>query len=63
MLRKRLTDRKAKGMASYEEAERFVEFSVMRNGRTCLERSGGADLTLLMTGDGEFVRADRQAET
>lgn len=63
MLRKRLTDRKAKGMASYEEAERFVEFSDMRNVRTCLERSGGADLTLLMTGDGEFVRADRQAET
>lgn len=62
MLRKRLTDRKAKGMSSYEEAERFVDFSDMRNVRTCLERSGGADLTLLMTGDGEFKRTDREAE-
>ena len=62
MLRKRLTDRKAKGMSSYEEAERFVDFSDMRNVRTCLERSGGADLTLFMTGDGEFIRADQKAE-
>lgn len=63
MLRKRLTDRKAKGMPSYEEAECFVDFSDMRNVRTCLERSGGADLTLYMTGDGEFIRADREAGT
>ena len=54
LLRKRLTDRKAKGMASYEDAERFVEFSDMRNVRVCLEKSGGADLILKMTGDGAF---------
>ena len=55
LLRKRLVDRKAMGMASREEAERFVEFSDMRNVRTCLERSGGADLVLEMVGDGEFA--------
>lgn len=55
LLRKRLVDRKAMGMASREEAERFVEFSDMRNVRTCLERSGGADLALEMVGDGEFA--------
>lgn len=55
LLRKRLVDRKAMGMASREEAEKFVEFSDMRNVRTCLERSGGADLVLEMVGDGEFA--------
>lgn len=55
LLRKRLVDRKAMGMASREEAERFVEFSDMRNVRNCLERSGGADLVLEMVGDGEFA--------
>ena len=54
LLRRRLTDRKAKGMASCEEAEKFVEFSDMRNVRTCLENSGSADLELEMTGDGEY---------
>ncbi len=55
LLRKRLTDRKAKGMKSYEEAMRFVEFSDLRNVRTCLKHSGGADLTLRMIDDGEFT--------
>ena len=55
LLRKRLVDRKAMGMTSREEAERFVEFSDMRNVRTCLERSDGADLVLEMAGDGEFA--------
>ena len=55
LLRKRLVDRKAMGMTSREEAEKFVEFSDMRNVRTCLERSGGADLVLEMVGDGEFA--------
>lgn len=54
LLRKRLTDRKAMGMATRQEAEKFVEFSDMRNVRTCLEHSGDADLTLEMTGDGEY---------
>ena len=54
LLRKRLTDRKAQGMASYEEAEAFVDFSDMRNARRCLAHSGRADLTLEMIGDGEF---------
>ena len=54
LLRKRLTDRKAMGVATREEAERFVEFSDLRNVRTCLEHSGGADLILEMTGDGEY---------
>ena len=54
MLRRRLTDRKARGMATREEAEKFVDFSDMRNVRTCLEHSGSADLILEMTGDGEF---------
>ena len=64
LLRERLVDRKAKGMATRREAERFVEFSDMRNVRTCLEHSGGADLTLEMTGDGEFrVVADQARKT
>lgn len=54
LLRRRLTNRKAMGMASYDEAERFVEFSDMKNVRTCLEKSGDADLILRMTGDGEY---------
>ena len=54
LLRRRLTDRKARGMATREEAEKFVKFSDMRNVRTCLEHSGSADLILEMTGDGEY---------
>ena len=54
LLRTRLTDRKAMGMATREEAEKFVEFSDMRNVRTCLDQSGDADLMLEMTGDGEY---------
>ena len=54
LLRTRLTDRKAMGMATREEAEKFVEFSDMRNVRTCLDHSGDADLMLEMTGDGEY---------
>ena len=42
-------------MASYDDAEKFVEFSDMRNVRTCLEKSGDADLILRMTGDGEYA--------
>ena len=61
MLRKRLTDRKAKGMSSYEEARKFVEFSDMRNIETCLTHFGGADLVLEMTGDGEYVRKNSEA--
>lgn len=55
LLRRRLTDRKALGTASYDDAEKFVEFSDMRNVRTCLEKSGDADLILRMTGDGEYA--------
>lgn len=55
LLRRRLTDRKAMGTASYDDAEKFVEFSDMRNVRTCLEKSGDADLILRMTGDGEYA--------
>ena len=54
LLRTRLADRKAMGMATRQEAEKFVEFSDMRNVRTCLEHSGDVDLTLEMTGDGEY---------
>ena len=54
LLRERLVDRKAKGTVTREEAERFVEFSDMRNVRICLDHSGSADLTLEMTGDGEY---------
>ena len=53
LLRRRLTDRKAMGMASYDEAEKFVEFSDMRNVRTCLGKSCDAELILRITGDGE----------
>lgn len=54
MLRRRLTDRKALGMASYEEAARFVEFSDFRNVRTCLNCFGGADLELEVDENGRF---------
>ena len=43
------------------QAEKFMEFSDMRNVSTCLEHSGGADLTLEMTGDGEFRVAAAKA--
>ena len=54
LLRTRLADRKAMGRATRQEAEKFVEFSDMRNVRTCLDHSGDADLMLEMTGDGEY---------
>lgn len=54
-LRGRLTERKARGMSSYEEAERFVEFSDLRNVRTCLACSSGADLVLEMVSDGNLI--------
>lgn len=49
------SDRKAMGTASYDDAEKFVEFSDMRNVRTCQEKSGDAGLILRMTGDGEYA--------
>ncbi len=55
-LKERLIDRKAKGMASREEARKFVEFSDLKNIETCLTHFDGADLVLEMTGEGEFVR-------
>lgn len=55
MLRKRLTDRKALGMSSYEEAARFVEFSDFRNVRTCLTCSAAADLELEVDENGSFA--------
>lgn len=54
MLRRRLTERKARGMSSYEEAERFVQFSDLRNVRTCLAGTTGADLVLEMVSDGNL---------
>lgn len=32
----------------------YIPHSVLRNVRTCLEHSAGADLVLEMEGDGEF---------
>lgn len=54
-LRQRLVDRKAASGASYEEAVSFVEFSDLYNARLCLARSMDADMTLRMTGSGEYV--------
>lgn len=45
-LRERLVDRKEASGNSREKAEAFVDFSDMRNVRTCLTRSMAADLVL-----------------
>ena len=53
-LRKRLVERKSRGGASLQEAEAFYERCDGPNVRLCLENSLPADLTLRITGDGEF---------
>ncbi len=52
MLRRRLVDRKEKSGNSREKAEKFVDYSDMRNVRLCLEASKRADLELMVEEDG-----------
>ncbi len=54
MLRKRLVDRKEKSGNSRQKAEQFVDFSDMRNVRLCLERTGKADLELVLNEDDSY---------
>lgn len=54
VLRNRLVDRKAKSGNTREKAEKFVDFSDMRNVRLCLNHTGKADLELMMVSDGVF---------
>ena len=53
-LRDRLIARKMRGGASLTDAEAFYDRCDGPNVRICLENSLPADLTLQMTGDGEF---------
>ena len=54
MLRERLIDRKEKSGNTREVAEKFVDFSDMRNVRLCLEKTKKADLELVLRADGNY---------
>ncbi len=54
MLRKRLVDRKEKSGNSREVAEKFVDFSDMRNVRLCIQKTKKADLELVLKDDGNY---------
>lgn len=58
MLRQRLVDRKEKSGNSRDKAEKFVDFSDMRNVRTCLEHTKKADLELVLNSDGSYNMAN-----
>ena len=53
-LRRRLVDRKSASGTPRDEAEHFVETSDLVNAVTCNTESTEADLTLIMTRDGEY---------
>ena len=53
-LRERLIDRRIKTGAEREAAIRFVDFSDMPNVRTCLAKTGPADLELAVDRDGDY---------
>lgn len=55
MLRERLVGRKEASGNTRAKAEKFVDFSDMRNVRRCLERSKEADLTLRILEDGSLT--------
>lgn len=55
MLRNRLIDRKMKSGNDIETATRFVDFSDMANVRLCLEKTGRADLELMIDGNGDII--------
>ncbi len=54
MLRNRLIDRKAASGNSYIDAEKFVDYSDMRNVRLCLSKSQKADLELEIDENNEY---------
>ena len=54
MLRERLIDRKEKSGNTREVAEKFVDFSDMRNVRLCLEKTKKADLELVLRADSNY---------
>ncbi|MBQ8489589.1 MAG: nucleoside/nucleotide kinase family protein [Pseudobutyrivibrio sp.] len=54
MLYNRLVERKARTVATLEEAKQFVEYSDMRNVRTVLNYSMPANLTLHISADGDY---------
>lgn len=56
-LRARLVDRKAASGIPRDKAEAFVESSDLRNANICNRHSVGADMTLRMKSDGEYVKA------
>jgi len=54
LLRDRLIDRRIKTGVEREAAIRFVDFSDMPNVRTCLAKTGPADLELTVDRDGDY---------
>ena len=54
LLRDRLIDRRIKTGVEREAAIRFVDFSDMPNVRTCLAKTGPADLELTIDRDGDY---------
>ena len=54
LLRDRLIDRRIKTGVERETAIRFVDFSDMPNVRTCLAKTGPADLELTVDRDGDY---------
>ena len=56
-LRDRLVDRKIKSGNTEEKAIHFVDYSDMANVRICLDNSAEADMTLVVSNDGEYLIA------
>ena len=54
LLRDRLIDRRIRTGVEREAAIRFVDFSDMPNVRTCLAKTGPADLELTVDRDGDY---------
>lgn len=53
-LRQRLIDRKSASGMQLEEAEKFVEFSDLRNAKLCIENSFKADMMLKLNPDNSY---------
>ncbi len=55
-LRQRLILRKSESGMPIEEAEKFVDFSDLRNARLCLENSAEADIILKLNSDSSYEK-------
>ena len=58
LLRDRLITRKAASGMEWDKAEQFIDFSDLRNVNLCLEKSGAADLELVLLPDNSYAVKD-----